>query len=139
MVGSLVAPTELLGSWRLERRLADRTTDTIGRVTGTLRLSRLDDQVSWSERGVLSWAGRTMEVYRELRIRPEGAGWMVCFTDGREFHPWLPGESVLHPCRADRYTGLVLVDRDRRRLRVGWDVVGPAKHQRILTRCYRLG
>lgn len=133
-----MAPTELVGRWRLERRLADRRTDVIGRVSGTLALSPAGAGIRWLETGVLSWDGRSMEVFRELRLQADDDGWMVYFADGRPFHPWRPGQPVDHPCRADRYTGLVVVDRDRTRLRIGWDVLGPAKRQRILTRCYRL-
>jgi hypothetical protein len=35
------------------------------------------------------------------------------------------------------YRGLVSVDAARQRMRVLWDVAGPGKEQRILTRCVR--
>ena len=84
----------------------------------------------------------SIEVTRELLITPDdddGASgtWTVRFADRRPFHPWTPGLEVVHPCRADTYRGLVLVDRDATRLRTLWDVTGPAKDQRLLTRCLR--
>lgn len=133
----MVAPTELLGRWRLHRRLADRRTGVIGQVAGHLQLERDGERIRWFEQGELQWDGRTIPVHRELQIVADGDAWLVCFADGRPFHPWRPGETVEHPCRADRYRGLVLIDRDRTRLRIGWDVAGPAKDQRILSRCYR--
>ncbi len=134
-----VLPTDLLGHWSLRRRLADRRAGAIGRVTGTLDLTLDGDRIRWFERGVLDWGGRAFEVHRELRIVPEDEGnWTVCFSDGRPFHPWNPGRAVEHPCRADLYRGLVAVDRGQTRLRVHWDVSGPAKDQRIISRCHRL-
>ncbi|WP_375480007.1 DUF6314 family protein [uncultured Jatrophihabitans sp.] len=131
-----LSPLELLGVWRLERRIADRLAGASGRMTGTLSLTETaDGAVAWAERGVLWWAGREFESTRELLIRRDGAGWLVCFADGRPFHPWRPGRPVTHPCRADVYRGLV--DAAPRRLRVVWDVTGPAKDQRLLTRCSR--
>lgn len=133
-----VQPTDLLGRWILQRRLTDRRAGVIGRVTGTLELSRVgDDQVRWFEQGELAWDGRTLEVHRELFVRREPDQWMVYFNDGRPFHPWLPGKTVEHPCVADLYRGYLDVDRDRARLRVLWDVAGPAKDQRIISRCRR--
>ena len=97
-----------------------------------------ESQVRWFEQGQLEWDGRQLEVYRELRVVPDGDGWLVCFVDGRPFHPWIPGQSVQHQCRADLYRGVVAVDEDQRRLRMLWDVTGPAKDQRIASRCWRL-
>ncbi|HEX2904263.1 MAG TPA: DUF6314 family protein [Jatrophihabitans sp.] len=134
-----VEPPQLLGRWRLHRRLADRRAGVQGWLTGTLDLQQqAPDRISWYEKGTLSWQGERLEVFREYAIVSDGSGWQVLFADGRPFHPWRPGELVEHPCRADRYRGLVVVDRDRTRLRVQWDVSGPAKDQRILSRCYRM-
>jgi hypothetical protein len=62
----------------------------------------------------------------------------VLFEDGRRFHPWRPGEQVVHPCAADLYDGWVVLDRGGARLRTLWDVHGPTKHQRLITRFTRL-
>lgn len=134
---ALPRPTDLLGVWQLERRLADRHGGGFGRVSGWLELTLVGAVVHWLELGELSWGGARYEVTRELHIMPDGAGWQVRFTDGRAFHPWRPGELVEHPCRQDLYRGLVKVDDERKRLRVLWDVTGPFKDQRIVTRCVR--
>jgi hypothetical protein len=134
-------PTDLLGVWQLDRRLVDRRAGLFGRVTGWLELTLVGGVVHWLELGELTWDGATHEVTRELHIIRTGAEagdqWEVRFTDGREFHPWRPGELVEHPCRADLYRGLIRVDAARRHLRVLWDVTGPFKDQRIVTRCVR--
>jgi hypothetical protein len=130
-------PTDLLGVWQLQRRLVDRRTGQFGRVSGWLELTLVGGVVHWLELGELEWDGRSFEVTRELHIVRAGDGWEVRFTDGRAFHPWRPGALVEHPCRADLYRGLVSVDVGHQRLRVLWDVTGPGKDQRIVTRCVR--
>ena len=132
-------PLALLGVWDLRRRLADRRTRAWGSVAGTLTLVVDGDGLVWSESGVLRWGVRDVEVTRRYLLRdgsPGFDGWWVFFDDGRPFHPWTPGRAVDHPCRADLYRGLVRIDAPDR-WRIGWDVVGPAKDQRILTRLTR--
>jgi hypothetical protein len=130
-------PTDLLGVWQLQRRLVDRRSGQFGRVSGWLELTLVGGVVHWLELGELEWDGRSFEVTRELHIVRSDERWEVRFTDGRAFHPWRPDELVEHPCRADLYRGLVRVDPSHQRLRVLWDVSGPAKDQRIVTRCVR--
>jgi hypothetical protein len=127
---AVVEPTELLGTWHLERRIVDRRDHRFGRVTGSLTLDATGD-------GEVTWAGRDLPVFRNLRIVRGPAGWTVCFDDGDEFHPWRPGTALVHPCRADSYHGIVDVDVERGVLRVLWDVTGPAKDTRLFTRCTR--
>jgi hypothetical protein len=122
----------------LRRRLVDRRTGRFGRVTGGLELTRAGSSVRWFEEGRFEWNGAVVPVTRELLLAPDGDGWQVRFADGRPFHWWRPGEVVSHPCRADLYRGLISVDPSRRRLRVLWDVTGPGKDQRIVTRCVRV-
>jgi len=128
-----VEPTQLLGRWRLDRRVADRCAGLCGQMTGQLELVPCADGVRWAERGVFSYAGRRFDSTRDYLIRRRGDGWVVCFADGREFHPWRPGAVVEHPCRADLYRGLI--DARPGLLRVLWDVRGPGKDQRLVTRC----
>lgn len=146
----MVAPTQLLGLWRLQRRLIDRAAGRSGRVDGMLELAMDGAEVRWSERGWLTWGDERFRVTRELRIcrgddehgmdagTPVVPGWTVCFEDGRPFHPWVPGEPVEHVCGEDTYRGLVDVDATWTTLRVLWDVTGPAKAQRLFSRCTRV-
>jgi hypothetical protein len=128
-------PRSLVGEWRLARRVVDRRAHLFGTVQGTLSLVDDGALIRWREHGTLRWNGADLPVTRELLLVEEADGWQVRFADGRLFHPWRPGEVVEHPCNADRYRGLVDVGRDR--LRVLWDVLGPAKDQRLFTRCRR--
>jgi hypothetical protein len=127
---------ELVGGWGLWRRVADRRLGVQGTVVGELVVKAERDGLRWAERGTLRWDGRSHPVSRTYLLREGPDGWEVRFADGRLFHPWRPGVTVTHPCRADVYTGLVTVDGGR--MRTLWDVRGPAKDQRLVTRYARL-
>lgn len=129
-------PTDLLGDWALARRLNDRRARQHGTVRGVLRLRRAGEDVEWAENGTLSWQGSDIAVFRHYLLRRGDGGWWVLFPDGRPFHPWRPGSWVEHPCAADTYRGLVTVDSSLR-WRTLWDVDGPEKSQRIVTRLAR--
>ena len=59
---------------------------------------------------------------------------MVTFADGRDFHPWRPGEVVEHPCNADLYRGLVhLPTTGSRGWSVMWECTGPDKDYSMTT------
>ncbi len=130
-----VSPDDLCGEWSLRRRVVDRMAAASGRATGTLTVSTASDGVRWEERGTLAIGDYSGSFTRELRARLIDGQWWMTFTDGRPFHPWAPGRMVEHPCRADVYRGLVTGDRTR--LRILWDVTGPRKQQRLLTRLDR--
>jgi hypothetical protein len=127
----------LVGSWRLRRRLIDRRAGIRGRVEGELRIEPDADGLRWLEVGRLDWAGQTIDVRRGYALRRLGDEWWMTFEDGRPFHPWTPGRPVVHDCAEDVYTGLVEVEPTR--LRTLWDVTGPTKSQRIVTRLDRSG
>lgn len=131
-----MTPDALVGTWRLRRRLVDRTAGLTGRVDGTLDLVSAGDGLEWREAGTLVTPGWTVPVTRRYLVLEGDTGWWLHFDDGRPFHPWTPGVAVEHPCRADLYRGLVRVDSPRR-WRTLWDVSGPAKDQRIVTRLDR--
>jgi hypothetical protein len=127
---------ELIGRWSLARRVADRLTGRQGTARGELVIAPDGPGLRWQEQGTLTWAEADRPVSRTYLLREHGDGWWVEFADGRPFHPWRPGTPVTHPCRADVYTGLVTVDGDR--IRTLWDVRGPARDQRLVTRFARL-
>jgi Family of unknown function (DUF6314) len=120
----------------LRRRVADRTAGRQGTVRGELVIAADGAGLRWEERGVLGWGGAERPISRAYLLRERADGWWVEFGDGREFHPWRPGTLVTHPCRADVYSGLVTVD-GADRVRTLWDVRGPAKEQRLVTRLTR--
>jgi Family of unknown function (DUF6314) len=107
-----------------------------GRVDGELVVSLSGGGVVWRERGQFSYNGSSHEVSRELLIQETPDGWWVSFDDGRPFHPWRVGEAVRHLCGSDAYDGLIDVAEGR--IRTVWDVTGPAKAQRLVTRFDRV-
>lgn len=127
----LVAPSELAGEWSFRRRLADLPTGRFGSAEGTLTLDPV--RRVWSESGQLTWSGRRAPMRRTMGFAFFAGEWWMTFADGRAFHPWRLGEVVEHPCRSDVYRGLLVLDRAADRPRIGWDVTGPGKHQRIIT------
>ncbi|TQS46044.1 DUF6314 family protein [Cryptosporangium phraense] len=132
-------PYDLVGEWELARRVVDQATGVHGRVSGDLRVSAETEGLVFAESGVLLWEGHRLPVSRVSRLRSVDGEWWMLFEDGRPFHPWRPGVPVVHPCGADTYDGLVDVDQDGRRMRTLWDVHGPAKSQRLITRFTRRG
>ncbi|OIH92560.1 DUF6314 family protein [Curtobacterium sp. MCBA15_001] len=150
-----MVPTDLLGSWTLRRTLHDRRAGLHGTVTGTTTLRAVRsaaptapsrpsalsgpsalsapddvDQVEWTETGTMVFDGRTVPVTRTLLVRrTEDLGWRVHFADGRVFHDWVWGDTVVHACAPDDYTGLLSGDATRWTVR--WEAVGPAKDHRL--------
>jgi hypothetical protein len=140
-------PSDLCGVWSLDRTVRDGlagpagttgttgTTGIVGTVVGELTVVDHGRRIGLHEAGVLSWDGRLTPVerttYLELR---DGEVWAT-FADGRLFHPWRPGEDVVHPCGEDTYVGRV--DRDGDVLRTVWRVTGPAKDQLLTTELRR--
>jgi len=133
--GLVADPRPLAGSWRLNRQLVDRRSGLTGCFHGTLTIAPDADALTWRESGELHWLGRTSPAYRELRLQPDDDGWWMLFADGRRFHPWRLDEPVTHPCGRDSYSGLITATPERMRIR--WDVRGPAKDQRIHSRLRR--
>ncbi|WP_144764692.1 DUF6314 family protein [Curtobacterium sp. 9128] len=123
-------PTDLLGTWTLDRLVQDRRAGTSGTVTGTTTLALTGpDVVTWTEVGTLVFDGRTTPVSRTLLVRRSDTGWAVHFADGRPFHDWVWGSPVLHDCAPDTYTGVL--GGDATRWTVRWDTLGPAKDHRL--------
>lgn len=124
-------PPDLLGDWALDRAVLDRRAGTTGRVTGTTLLRAVDDStVSWTETGTMAFDGRSTPVSRELLVRRTGDDrWTVQFADGRPFHDWVWGTTVVHDCAPDEYTGVLAGDADRWTVR--WEARGPAKDYRL--------
>lgn len=119
-------PHALLGVWDLSREIVEQPGDERSRVDGTTTLAADGDSIDWYETGTLSRRGLRTPVSRRLRIEPREDGWFVTFEDGRDFHPWRPGEPVEHPCGADRYVGTIRrLDTDH--WTVQWRVTGPRK------------
>ncbi|MCW2866775.1 MAG: hypothetical protein JWR20_963 [Marmoricola sp.] len=132
-------PTALLGTWVLDRDVEDRRAGERHRVEGTLELGAdAPDRIRWTESGTWHHPGGAVEVSRQLwleRAAGSGGDWWVRFEDGRDFHPWRPGEEVVHPCAPDTYRGLVTGTLQG--WEITWVVTGPAKDHTLRTRLTR--
>ncbi len=125
----MIEPTDLLGTWTLERVVDDRLTGEQRSVKGTTTLEPAGDgRVRWREEGTMTWAGHAVPVQRTLYVDRVDGGWFVSFEDGRPFHPWAVARWVDHPCQPDHYRGLIEVpDGPVTRWSVEWQATGPAK------------
>lgn len=124
-------PTDLLGTWSLDRTVTDRRAGAFGTVRGTTTLRQpFPGVVEWSEVGTMTLGAHVTPVSRTLTVRRgDDGGWTVHFADGRVFHPWVWGTPVLHACAPDDYTGTLSGDASGWTVR--WDAVGPAKDYRL--------
>jgi len=129
----MVAPTDLVGKWRLARTIDDRLAGERLTVDGETVLSHeTDGRVRWYESGTMHHGTDDLPVFRTLFVEPRGDEWFVTFEDGRDFHPWSPGAEVVHPCGADTYTGHVeVLSPDR--WTVTWRSEGPAKDYTMIS------
>jgi hypothetical protein len=132
----LVEPTALLGQWELARQVHDERAGQSGTAFGQLTLTAEADQIVWREQGTLEWNGSRLPFTRSYWLRRTEDEWWLYFSGGRPFHAWRPGHWVDHPCRADRYHGLITVTGSGA-WQTEWDLRGPAKEQRITTQFSR--
>lgn len=127
------APTALLGAWTFTRVIDDHLAGDEKRVVGRCEIAEADrGRIRWSEEGTLYSSGMELPVSRTSYIEPRGDGWFVTFEDGRDFHPWSPGEAVVHPCGADLYAGQIDVPGPDG-FTVRWRVTGPSKDYTMTT------
>lgn len=125
-------PSELLGTWRLTRVIDDHLLGEVSHLDGCLELTRGGaDVVLWEEQATWHRAGGDLAVSRGLRVERAADGWWVRFQDGRDFHPWRPGEQVVHDCAPDTYRGTVTGTTEA--WTVVWEATGPRKDYRITT------
>ncbi len=130
--GPLADPRTLLGSWHLARLVEDRLAGAESRVEGRLELGTVAPGcLRWQETGRWHQASGEVDVRRGLWIVEESGAWWVRFEDGRDFHPWVPGDEVVHPCGADTYRGMVSGTPSRWSVR--WEVSGPGKDYTMTT------
>jgi hypothetical protein len=134
---AVLDPLSLLGTWTMARTIDDRQAGERSTVDGTTELEMQGDgRVRWTERGTFRRPAGDIPVSRVLFVEPRETGWFVTFDDGRDFHPWAPGDEVVHPCVADTYTGRI-EPHGPARWTVRWDVTGPAKDYTMITELTR--
>jgi hypothetical protein len=137
-MSTLADPHALVGTWRLSRVIDDRLAGAQSLIDGVLSLTVVTpDRIRWEEQGQWHQPTGDVAVHRGLwLVRGERTdAWWVRFEDERGFHPWLPGEAVVHPCAADTYRGVVRGTPER--WTVEWDVTGPAKDYSMSTELTR--
>ena len=128
----LADPALLLGRWRMSRVVDDRREATHSTISGWLDLTPVaTDRIRWEESGRWHRPEVDVEVRRALWLVRQARGWWVLFEDGRDFHPWLPGDHIVHDCRPDTYGGLVSGTPEHWSVR--WDVTGPEKDYSMTT------
>lgn len=127
----------LEGTWTVDRDLAEG--DARGRFEGLATFTTDGEGLLWDEHGELVLGAYRGPARRRLQLVPRGAAWEVLFEDGRPFHllDLSSGHCEAgHDCRADRYDGSFdVLGPDA--FEVAWDVHGPAKDQRIVSRYRR--
>lgn len=130
-------PGILIGRWRLERVILDRRNRERLTADGEADLAWSgDDKIRWSERGILHHGESELCFRRVYLIRRRGESWQVTFEDGRDFHPWTPGETARHPCGPDLYQGVIDLGDSATGIsswRVTWRVRGPQKDLELKT------
>jgi hypothetical protein len=131
----------LRGTWRVQRRLADHVTGSIGSFEGVASFTADGVAVlSYHEEGELRFGEYSGPASRDLIYRAGGDGAAdVCFADGREFYrlDLRPGTwRDQHLCDPDRYTvagRLLGPDSFEER----WRASGPRKDYEIITTLVR--
>lgn len=133
MASDVADPSVLVGTWHFSRVIEDRLLGAVSEVEGELELTRYPpDGLGWEERGTWHRAEGDVHVQRALRLERVGEQWWVRFEDGRDFHPWRPGEQVVHACAPDTYRGRVSGTTSA--WTVVWEASGPQKDYRMTTR-----
>lgn len=144
-------PRALLGDWTFDRVVTDHLASETITVRGRTSFELVDPgRVRWTEHGTLRRAGGEAEVSRELFVVRRDDGWTVTFSDGRDFHPWVPNRRVEHLCGADTYRGLAEFgagvgtsanraheDPPGEQWTLTWWVSGPRKDYEMVTRLTR--
>lgn len=140
----MIALADLVGLWRLTRRIDDRRAGLVGQLAGTSRWSPDDAGLRQDEAGVLHYGpAPPMQAARSYLWRQDGAGLAVFFADGRPFHHLRPaGASDLclsdrHLCDPDIYDVTYDLSRWPDWTQV-WHVTGPRKDAVITSRFHPL-
>lgn len=127
---------DLLGTWRLRRRIRDDSTGAIVRVVGHVRFERLADGIVQREAGTMVMPGRPPMAATRTYLWSEAPGRLdVSYADGSPFHafdPAAPRPVAEHRCGDDLYR--VRYDFGRwPRWRSVWQVTGPRKEMVIVS------
>ncbi|MGA1180695.1 MAG: DUF6314 family protein [Marivivens sp.] len=128
---------DFVGVWRISREIDDRKSKLRGELEGEAELtSRADGRLDYHEVGELRLGENApVEASRGYRWAFEGEKVAVSFTDGRDFHAFVPAghaKGTDHPCGSDLYR----VEYDFTlwpEWRAIWTVKGPRKDYTSVT------
>ncbi|HEY8293825.1 MAG TPA: DUF6314 family protein [Micrococcaceae bacterium] len=131
----------LLGRWRVERTLLDRSTGARGTFTGVVVFEHDSGGLRQREEGTMVWPTHRGPATREYgwRNTADAAVMDAFFPDGRAFHSldlsrgcW----TAEHWCSPDTYlVRFTAISADR--LDYEWDVQGPGKDLLLHTSLFR--
>jgi hypothetical protein len=125
---------DFLGEWTVKRVVLDRT--SMGRVffEGSVTI----DRDRFDERGEGLFNGYRSSAIRIYRLQSSPGRAIVLFPDGREFIRLdeRPVQTVLHHCGADTYRGRFFFLSAVAWIET-WQVIGPRKNYRSVTRYQR--
>ena len=127
----------LTGRWHVARVVRHDDGDT-ARFEGTADWMPQGPVLRCTEAGRLTQAGTTFAATRETLWRADAARILVAFADGAPFHDFeaLDRTAATHDCPPDLYR-LFYDFGAWPRWSVRWDVTGPRKAYRALTRYRR--
>jgi hypothetical protein len=140
MVKAMITLADLLGAWRLTRRIIDHRAGLTGALSGTCHWRPYGNGLRQEETGVLIFGtAPPMQASRTYLWRAEGASLVVFFEDGRPFHRLVQGAwADRHHCAPDIYdvTYDFSIWPDWTQV---WHVSGPRKEMTIESRFQPLG
>ena len=87
----------------MSRRIEDALSGQLGSFEGSASFVRDELGLRYSERGVLTLGGTSMEAERVYLWRSSGDGIEVLFDDGRAFHRIDDSAEAAHWCVPDQY------------------------------------
>ena len=91
------------GEWQITRRIEDALSGQEGQFAGAASFVRDGSGLQYSEKGLLTLGGASMEAERVYLWRALGAGIEVLFDDGRPFHRIDDSAEAAHWCDPDQY------------------------------------
>lgn len=120
---------DFAGEWTLLRRIRDRRSGTLARLSGRARFAARDAGLEYREHGTLNLGGGIFVANRTYLWRRDGPLITVAFGDGRPFHhfdPWDGAPCAAHDCAPDTY-GVRYAFGRWPAWRTVWTVTGPGK------------
>lgn len=128
------------GHWRVARDIVDHRAGSTGRFVGTAEFTPLAAGLGYREIGQLHLPGQPpFHAERRYIWRQDDTGIHITFEDGRAFHSITPdAPNATHWCDPDTYDVTYRFDTWPDWTNT-WDVSGPRKAYKMITRYSRPG